>query len=137
MNELPLSKFAPFDKHEAAFQWEVSNKLKELNVNCKNCIYAKTFKKQNGLELSDPTPKEIVDNHLFNCSILYNTDNLVDEHSLCKFFTNIEEIEDDTEEKKVENTPDQEMSLAIQKLDFANSDIYTKIKDLRNTIINE
>ncbi len=39
MNELPLSKFAPFNKQEALFQWEIHNKLKDLNVECSNCIY--------------------------------------------------------------------------------------------------
>jgi hypothetical protein len=138
MNELPISKFAPFDKCQATFQWEVSNKLKELNVNCKNCIYAKPTEKKDSAVLLEANTEDTITNNFYNCSLLYATDNLVDEYSLCRFFTNIEEIEDTTEEiEEGTKNPDQEMSLAIQKLDFSNSEIYNKIKDLRDHIINE
>jgi len=39
MAELPLSKFAPFTKEESYFQYEVSNKLDEIEIKCSNCIY--------------------------------------------------------------------------------------------------
>lgn len=118
MNELPISKFAPFTKEEACFQFEVSNKLKEIEVKCSNCIYVN------------------IDNTTMTCSLFYDFQKEVGKDSLCRFFTNQEEIED-KEEDRLENKPDQEMSLDLQKLDFTQSNIIESIKNLRDKFINE
>lgn len=133
MNELPLSKFAPFDKHEALFQWEVHNKLKELNVNCNNCIYL-----GENVDLNHEDPNNIkLNNKYYSCNILSKEDNLVQNYSFCKFFTAIEEIEDTNTKEDSKESSTEEMSVAIQKLDFTNSNISNIITDLKNKIINE
>jgi hypothetical protein len=127
MNELPLSKFAPFTKTEASFQLEVSNKLKELNVKCSNCIYF-----ENPVNGDNPSL-------LYNCTVLTKQDPLVSMDSLCRFFTNMKEIKDNEEvlEKEDTNIDNQEMSTEIQKLDFHSSNINDSIKQLRENFINE
>lgn len=123
MNELPLSKFAPFTKLEASFQWDAQNKLNDLNINCNNCIYFQN-QEENKLE------------GFFECGILSCEDKLIKENSFCKFFTAKSDIEKNNKTKDL-NPPDQEMSTAIQKLDFSNSNVYNIIKELRESFINE
>lgn len=128
MKELPLSKFAPFEKSEALFQWDAQNKLKDLNINCSNCIYFE---------------QEITKPDKFNrCSILSCTDNMIKDTSFCKFFTNKEEINEveeieEIETKEIPIKPNQEMSTELQKLDFSSSTIKDSIKKLRENFINE
>lgn len=144
MNELPLSKFAPFTKEEACYQHEVSNKLKEIEVKCSNCIY-----------LSEKLPSIAVDDHtsfsdesstnlksliLYKCSLLDSLDSTVNSEGLCRFFTNLEEVRTPHEETKSEDvieSPNQEMSVDLQKLDFSSNTIIQSIKDLRTKLINE
>lgn len=144
MTELPLSKFAPFNKQEAQFQHEVSNKLDEIGVKCSNCIYF-------GEKLLKPYLKEYTyfeikeDKEIYSCNILSDKygDNVICENSLCRFFTNKEEIEDIEEIKDIEKNNEyedyskEELSIQIQKLDFNNSNIIKSINKLREKIINE
>jgi hypothetical protein len=146
MNELPLSKFAPFTKNEACYQQEVSNKLKEINVKCSNCIYL--GEKLPSLKLRGPNYpedfQEALENlTLYKCNILDVFDSSVSNQGLCRFFTNLEEIEEIDEPKEEEKSEDtiednnQEMSLDLQKLDFTSNTIIESIKNLRAKIINE
>jgi len=76
---------------------------------------------------------------MYKCSILsidYG-DGFVCENSLCRFFTNKEEVKDAEDDRLIEE-PDEELSIAIQKLDFTNStDVKESIKTLREKLINE
>lgn len=136
MSELPLSKFAPFTKEECKFQYEVSNKLDEIGVKCSNCIY---FGESVIIDDNPSSPDE--DNkQQYICNILSDTwrDNLVCEDSLCRFFTNQEDIEESQEDKSSNKKSDEELSLALQKLDFTNSnEAKESIKILREKLINE
>jgi hypothetical protein len=134
MNELPLSKFAPFSKDDACYQHEVSNKLKEIKVECSNCIYLGEHIDQpviEGLDLA-------VQPEMYTCNILEGYCSAVSTHGLCRFFTNIHEIED-TEETttKEEISSTEDMSIALQKLDFTNTDIIQSIQNLRDQFIND
>lgn len=123
MYELPLSKFAPFTKEESKYQHQISNKLKELNINCINCIY-----------LGEKVNENIVNN--YKCNILSEPRNKVSENALCRFFTSKEEVEDIQAELSLDT--DEELSIAIQKLDFINSvEVKQSIKNLREKLINE
>ena len=136
MSELPLSKFAPFTKDECRFQYEVSNKLDEIGVKCSNCIYLGEPKEKPEYEEYYPSPPG-EDQQKYECTILSDKwgDNLVCENSLCRFFTNKEEVKDVDE---LSDGPGEELSIAIQKLDFTNSNnIEDSIKTLREKIINE
>lgn len=143
MNELPLSKFAPFTKDEACYQHEVSNKLKEINVKCSNCIYL--GEKLPSLKLEGPNYPEDLQEALesltlHKCNILDIFDSSVSEQGLCRFFTNLEEVDNPEEEKQSSDTIEdnnQEMSLDLQKLDFTSTTIIESIKNLRTKIINE
>ena len=143
MNELPLSKFAPFTKDEACYQHEVSNKLKEINVKCSNCIYL--GEELPSLKLEGPNYPEDFQEALENltlhkCNILDIFDSSVSEQGLCRFFTNLEEVDNAEEEKQSSDTIEdnnQEMSLDLQKLDFTSTTIIESIKNLRTKIINE
>lgn len=143
MNELPLSKFAPFTKDEACYQHEVSNKLKEINVKCSNCIYL--GEELPSLKLEGPNYPEDFQEALENltlhkCNILDIFDSSVSEQGLCRFFTNLEEVDNPEEEKQSSDTIEdnnQEMSLDLQKLDFTSTTIIESIKNLRTKIINE
>ena len=132
MAELPLSKFAPFTKDECRFQYEISNKLSEIGVKCSNCIYfgSPVFISHNYDPLINDNKQK------YECNILSYKweDNLVCEDSLCRFFTNKEEVKD-VEDDRVE--PEEELSSTIQKLDFTNSNIQNDIIDLRNNLLNE
>lgn len=140
MSELPLSKFAPFTKEECHFQYEVSNKLDEIGVKCSNCIYF-------GEKVERPADYDMLpmypgkERDRYKCNIL--SDNYGDGHvyqnSLCRFFTNKEEIEDTTDDDRMSGgKSDEELSIAIQKLDFTNSSgVKESIKDLREKLINE
>lgn len=136
MAELPLSKFAPFTKEECHFQIEVSNKLDEIGVKCSECIYFG--------DKANPPDEEYYPYHpndnrqRYHCNILSNKwgDDLVCENSLCRFFTNKEEIKE-VEDKISEGESDEELSIQIQKLDFTNSSITESIKKLREKLINE
>jgi len=139
MSELPLSKFAPFTKDECHFQYEVSNKLDEIGVKCSNCIYF-------GDKVERPTDYHMMpmslgeQKDMYECTILSDKygDGQVCGNSLCRFFTNKEEIEDTTDDDRIPQNPDEELSIAIQKLDFTNStDVKESIKILREKLINE
>ena len=138
MTELPLSKFAPFAKHEAEFKYEVSNKLKEIGVECSHCIYYGDKANSVPVEYRSYDGDMLIENpgELYTCTILNKSDNYVKEHSLCRFFTPIETV---VEEAPVEEEAkeDEELSVAIQKLDFSNSDIKDSIIQLRESLINE
>lgn len=143
MNELPLSKFAPFTKDEACYQDEVSNKLKEINVKCGNCIYL--GEKLPSLKLEGPNYPEdfqeaLESLTLHKCNILDSFNSSVSEYGLCRFFTNLEEVDNPEEEKESKDIIEdnnQEMSLDLQKLDFTSNTIIESIKNLRAKIINE
>ena len=138
MSELPLSKFAPFTKEECHFQYEVSNKLDEIGVKCSNCIY---FGEK--VEMTDDYAYNLHEEQkdMYKCNILSDKygDGLVCENSLCRFFTNKEEIEDTTDDDRMpSDMTDEELSVAIQKLDFTNSSgVKESIRDLREKLINE
>jgi len=139
MAELPLSKFAPFNKEECKFQYEVSNKLDEIGVKCSNCIY---FGKELPKEVDEYALRHpMEDKTMYSCSILTDYDNGVCDTSLCRFFTNQEEIEDvkedNSELEDSNDSSDEELSIQIQKLDFTNSDISKTINKLRERLINE
>ena len=139
MSELPLSKFAPFTKEECHFQYEVSNKLDEIGVKCSNCIYfGDKVEIPADYDMMPMAPGEQKD--MYECTILSDKygDGHVCENSLCRFFTNKEEIEDTTDDDRMSQDPDEELSIAIQKLDFTNSaDVKESIKTLREKLINE
>lgn len=140
MSELPLSKFAPFTKEECHFQYEVSNKLDEIGVKCSNCIYfGEKVERPADYDMLPVTPGEEKD--MYKCNILSDKygDGHVCENSLCRFFTNKEEIEDTTDDDRMSSgEADEELSVAIQKLDFTNSSgVRESIKDLREKLINE
>lgn len=140
MSELPLSKFAPFTKEECHFQYEVSNKLDEIGVKCSNCIYfGDKIERPADYDMLPAYPGEEKD--MYECSILSDKygDGHVCENSLCRFFTNKEEIEDTTDDDRMpSDKSDEELSIAIQKLDFTNSSgVKQSIKDLREKLINE
>ena len=139
MSELPLSKFAPFTKYECHFKKEVSNKLKEIGVQCSNCIYYNEDKRKvvgdtiGGMGYEYDFPVGTV---LYHCNILSSDDCFVAPESLCRFFTPVEDVKEvspNTEEEE----PDEELSSTIQKLDFNNSEIESNIINLRNDLINE
>lgn len=140
MHELPLSKFAPFTKEEAQFQYEVSNKLDDIGVKCSNCIY---FGEPIELLEEDYNYSIIETNNnkqKYSCNILSDKwgESYVCENSLCRFFTNKEEIIDSEDDELSTDKPDEELSIAIQKLDFTNSKgVKQSIKDLREKLINE
>ena len=139
MAELPLSKFAPFCKYEAHFQVEAMNKLKELNIQCKGCIYFEESKKKvnmrppataDGLVAASDYHYDFKDGQeLYHCHILKEEDSYVAEDSFCRFFTPPEDVQ--------EEEPDEELSIAIQKLDFTNSNVVDNINKLRDSILNE
>lgn len=140
MAELPLSKFAPFTKEECHFQYEVSNKLDEIGVKCSNCIYfGDKVERPADYEYMPMAPGEQKD--MYKCTILSDKygDGHVCENSLCRFFTNKEEIEDTTDDDRIESSEeaDEELSIQIQKLDFTNSNISDSINKLREKLINE
>ena len=140
MSELPLSKFAPFTKEECHFQYEVSNKLDEIGVKCSNCIYfGEKVERPVDYSMLPTTLGEEKD--MYKCDILSDKyrDGHVCENSLCRFFTNKEEIEDTTDDDRMSGSKtDEELSIAIQKLDFTNSSgVKESIKDLREKLINE
>lgn len=143
MNELPLSKFAPFTKDEACYQHEVSNKLKEINVKCSNCIYlgeALPTLKLEGPNYPEDFQEALESLTLHKCNILDIFDSSVSEQGLCRFFTNLEEVDNPKEEEQSSDTIEdnnQEMSLDLQKLDFTSTTIIESIKNLRTKIINE
>lgn len=135
MSELPLSKFAPFNKEECKFQYEVSNKLDEIGVKCSNCIY---FGNELPKDKDYPIHPMEMEKQLYDCSLLTNYDNGVCENSLCRFFTNKDEIEDTEDEMLPQGESDEELSTALQKLDFTNnSGVKKSIKTLREKLINE
>lgn len=137
MTELPLSKFAPFAKHEAKFEYEVSNKLKEIGVECSHCIYYGD-KADPQSHYSSYDGDMLIENpgELYTCTILNKSDNYVKSHSLCRFFTPVETIVEESPAEE-EAKEDEELSVAIQKLDFSNSDIKDSITQLRESLINE
>lgn len=144
MNELPLSKFAPFTKEEACYQHEVSNKLKEIKVKCSNCIYLAeklpSFQIEDEPTISDELSINLKQLILYKCTLLDNFDSTVNSEGLCRFFTNLEEVELPDEEvrsKDIVESTNQEMSVDLQKLDFSNNTIIQSIKDLRTKLINE
>lgn len=133
MAELPLSKFAPFTKEESRFQAEVSNKLKDLNVKCANCIYVTdTENTINDSELYYHPFKK--GDEIKSCSLLHDIDNQVGSCSLCRFFTPEEEVIESSSE---DSSEEEELSIIIQKLDFSNSHVKESIDNLRNKLINE
>ena len=140
MSELPLSKFAPFTKEECHFQYEVFNKLEEIGVKCSNCIYfGDKVERPADYDLLPMYPGE--EKEMYKCNILSDKygDGHVCQNSLCRFFTNKEEIEDTTDDDRMSSgKSDEELSIAIQKLDFTNSSgVKESIKDLREKLINE
>lgn len=140
MNELPLSKFAPFTKEEAIYQHEVSNKLKDINVKCSNCIYLGNLLPIKTKE--DSEPATLYDNNnltLYKCNILSECyeDNTVSSNGLCRFFTNKEEVDTPAEEDYDPTTieaNDQELSQQLNNIDFNN---INSIAILRNSLIND
>ena len=147
MAELPLSKFAPFCKYEAHYKTEVSNKLKDLNIKCSGCIY---YDKDNSKTvpgphvLSDPREPVAMDEYsyeyqpgteLYHCHILKKRESYVAPDAICRFFTPIEEVVEKSPNQEEEEA-DEELSLAIQKLDFTNSNITDSINQLRETLTN-
>lgn len=140
MNELPLSKFAPFTKEEAIYQHEVSNKLKDINVKCSNCIYL--GKELPSLKLEGPNYpedfQEALENlTLYKCNILDVFDSSVSNQGLCRFFSNKEEVDTPAEEDYDPTTieaNDQELSQQLNNIDFNN---INSIAILRNSLIND
>lgn len=141
MNELPLSKFAPFTKEEAIYQHEVSNKLKDINVKCSNCIYLGNLLPIKTKEDSDTLLDNNNNNNLtlYKCNILsecYEGDT-VSSNGLCRFFTNKEEVDTPAEEDYDPTTieaNDQELSQQLNNIDFNN---INSIAILRNSLIND
>lgn len=141
MAELPLSKFAPFTKEECHFQPEVSNKLDEIGVKCSNCIYVGEPIK---VSEDDYFSFSLPDRQKHKCNIQSDRrgDNIVAENSMCRFFTDKEEIEDTTDDERMPSDfgpadTSEELSTQMQKLDFTNSDISNSINQLREKLINE
>lgn len=136
MNELPLSKFAPFTKDESKYESYVTNKLNEIGINCSNCIYL-------GKEQNSTFEDQKIH---YNCTIMvedgYN--NAVCLNGYCKFFTNKEPIEDKEEDRIELNEKQEEYSSKgessfieiIEKLDFTNSNISSDIINLRKSLLN-
>lgn len=137
MNELPLSKFAPFSKEECHFQPEVSNKLKEIKVKCSNCIYFGGKLEQSYKEEYAYISYPFGTKELYKCNILKEYDQAVAEDSLCHFFTNLEEMDDPDEEEKSDDVVEMDLSQQINQLDFTNAEISTSINKLREKLINE
>ena len=129
MAELPLSKFAPFDKYECRYQERVSNKHVEIGVHCNNCIYRQEEVPKEKVAFYSYMEPYQLEGRFFYCSILTERDNIISENALCRFFTSNEEIELKSEEE--------ELSIQIQKLDFSNSDISESINNLREKLIND
>lgn len=86
MAELPLSKFAPFTKEEARYQYEVANKLREVNVRCQGCMYLGE-KVDRESTLQSDIYLYYDEEELYDCTILSELNDLVALNSFCRFFT--------------------------------------------------